>query len=681
MTELITNQFIPGQFPSFYKKDAENFVAFVKAYYQYLESSNNVLFHTRNLKNYFDIDKTPDEFLQHFKNQYIAKLPSDILVNPRLLMKHVQDLYQAKGTERGYELLFRILFNEDVSFYYPGQHVFRLSNGTWIQQGYIEVTDSPYLANLVGLSIQSSSGNASALVEDYNIVYLNNKINNVLILSNINGSFSYGDFITSDGLPQLTANIAPIIVGSLSAVSIDQGGAFFNVGDVVNVSGSSGLALATVASTTSEDGLVTFNLLNGGQGFSLNAQIQVTGGNGSGASFSVGSLVNEKVYILNTDQIASYYNTQLDNAAQGFNLAISNNSGGWINNEAVTASANGIGLDFAYVSGNNLSNTELLSNTALGISGLKIIEIDNPNYINLTGPESALNNANLKSGVILVGSVSGDTIYVNCVLPKAQFNVTANVVSSNSTVLVVDNANGYFLPTSNVHGQTSGATAYINQTIRNTAWTFPIANGNLDSVIGNILSYETIVAGTIASLTGENPGKGYTANPTVSIQEPLIYQLQLPDGQGGFLGGDASISAIANNDSGIITALNVLESGYGFNPGEFLEIYGNGQVIASGTAVVDGTGKTQGYWKDNQSFLSDTIYLQDSYYYQPFSYEIIAPRMLETYQQFVTDIVHPVQMLMFGRLAIQDVQNSATTLIQSSDVMIQNGNTIVLEAT
>lgn len=670
MTDIITNQFIPSQFPGFYLKEDQDFVNFIKVYYQYLEQSNNVLFHSRNLSNYMDIDKTPDDFIQYFRDQYMVNLPQEIMTNPRLLMKHIQDLYRAKGTEIGYELLFRILFNESVAFYYPGHFTFKPSNNQWVQQGYIEVTDSALLSQLVGLSIQSSSGNASALVEDFNIVTLNNKINNVLTLSNITGSFAYGDYILSKDLSALTLSNAPLVIGSLSAVSIDDGGALFNIGDIVNISGQGSTGLGRVAAIKEENGKVTFKLVDGGQGFTLNAQIQVTGGDGSGATFSVGSLVDQQIYYINTDEINPFYNTQLDIAAEGFTLHISNTSGAFTVAEVVNASSNGIALDFAYISGSSLSNNEILSNTALGIGGLQIIEIDNPNYVNLTGPQASLTNANLVPGVILKGGTSGDLIYVNSVLPLVNYIANGTVGTANSSVVTIINANGYFLPTSNIHGQSSGASAYLNQTVRDTIWVFPAGNGNLDSSIGSLLTYETLIAGTIASLTKENPGELYEYSPTVNVEEPLIWQLQIPDGSGGYLGGDANVVATANSTNGIMTAIQVIESSYGFNPGESLEIYGNGAIYASGTAIVDGTGKTQGYWRNNQSFLSDTIKLQDSYYYQDFAYEIIAPRMLDTYKKFITDIVHPVQMLMFGRFAILDTQNASSQLINTNIMQI-----------
>jgi hypothetical protein len=675
-TSVYMTQFVNGQFPSFYEQDGPLFIAFTKAYYEYLSMPNNTIYHIKNIQSYNDIDTTPDSFLIYFQDQYLGSLPKNLAVSPRLLIKHIQDLWRATGTKRGYELLFRILFNEDINFYFPGQNLFKPSNNNWVQEYYIEVSYSIILPQLVGLKIYSSSGLATAIVEDYNVISTNNKIINVLILSHVTGNFQYEDNILCENLD--ISNNSPIVIGSLSAVSITDGGVLFNVGDIVNISGSGTSALGRISSVVEQNGKVIFNLVNGGNGFTMNPQIQVVGGGGSGATFSVGSLVNQQIYILNTDIINNYLNTQLDNTAEGFTLSISNASATFTVGEAVVSSANGLMLDITYNTGSNLTINEFLSNTVLGISNLQVVKADGPNFAIVTGPQTSLTNANI-NGSFVKGSISGSIIKINYILNNSITNFTGNgtVIFSNSSIVTVNMESGYYLPTSTLISY--NANAYINSIRRNTDWGFPIIGVNLDSVIGNSLTNENLVTGTIASLTRENPGEFYTSNPTVSIFEPLIYQLQIPDGNGGYYGGDANVSAIANSESGIITSLQIVDSGYGFLPNESVDIYGNSAIFASGKAVVDGTGITQGYWTDNQSFPSDQIYIEDSYYYQPFAYEIIAPRMLNTYQQFVMDIVHPVQMKMFGRFAINDIQDSDSQIISTQTLQVLGANTIIEE--
>lgn len=676
------NVTIPSQFPQVYNEKGPNFIAFMKAYYEWLEQTGNPLWYSRNFSNIIDIDNTLDQFIIHFKNEYMANIPGNIAANQRLLIKHITDLYLSKGSKRGFELLFRILFNEDIDFYLPSQAIFKLSDNEWSNLQYLEVTDSNYLNELIGTMITSSTG-ATAIVEDYNKVLVNNKVINVLSLSNVDGEFIYGEPIISPTVNGLTTNNAPIVLGSLQSVSIYNGGIFFKEGDIVNIKGNQSVGVGRVASVTSESGKIVFNIVNGGYGFTMNPQIIVSGGNGTGATFSVGGLSNVQTIIVDTDVFGYYYNTQLESNTAGFTLDLTGVSGTFQVGEVVNAYSNGVSLDFFYsVPANHLLATETLSNTVLGISGLQIVFLDNPSFVVVTGTETALNNANLVAGAVLVGGTSGNKIHVNSVLPKTQYHSNATVTAITGANVTVNFANGYFLPTSVLHGQTSGASGTISATIRNTSWGFPVSgNTNLDTAINNTLTYENLNIGTITRLTMEDPGQNYISNATVSIIEPLVSQLQINDGVGGFWGDDALITATSLYANGIITSLQVLDSGYGFVHDETVVISANGPYIASGSAVVDGLGKSIGSFKNNNSLLSDDQYLQDSYYYQLFSYEIVAERMIDTYEQFVNDLVHPIGYKMFGRFRVKDDQNAVANLTVDSITQYDaNGTVIVSES-
>jgi len=677
------NTSIPSQFPQIYRDNGPTFIAFVQAYYEWLEQSGNPLWYSRNFYNLIDIDNTMDQFVIHFKNKYMANLPGTVVADQRLLIKHITDLYLTKGSKRGYELLFRILFNEDIDFYLPSQAMFKLSDNEWLEPNYVEVEDSVFLPQLVGQLITTSSSGVSALVEDYNKVLVNNKIIHILHLSNINGDFIKGEPILSPAISNLYPNNAPVVLGSLNSVSILNGGINFNIGDIVNINSNNSVGIGRVSSVTTENGKIVFNIIDGGFGFTTNPQIVVSGGNGTGATFSIGGIANVTTLSVNIDVFGYYYNTVLDSNTSGFTLVLSSVSGTFSVGETVNAFANGISLDFLYpIPANHVISGETLSNTTLGLSGLTITFLDGSNFLTVTGNEANLNNANLTAGAVLIGGTSGSTIHINSVLPKTQYHSNATIVSITGSNVTIDNANGYFLPTSVLHGQSSGASGTITKTIRDTNWGFPVSgNTNMDTPLNNMLTYENLNVGTITRLTLENPGQNYVSNATVSIIEPLVSQLNIPDGFGGYWGDDALISATSQYANGIITSLEILDTGFGFLPDEPVTISGNGLYVASGVAEVDGYGTTLGYFKNNNSFLSDKMYLQDSYYYQLFSYEIVSERALETYEQFVNDLVHPVGYKMFGRFRVSDIQDAAANTTYDSIIQYAaNGSIIVSES-
>ena len=172
--EKFISPLIERQFPSFYREEGQNFIEFVKTYYEFLEQSGNVIEASRSLLEYGDVDETKEEFLKYFKNKYINSLPENVLTDKRLLIKHVADLYNSKGSERGYRLLFRLLFNEDIDFYIPGEHLFKPSESKWNVPRYIEVTGNKYLDNMIGYKIHNGNG-SSALVESVYTKNINGK--------------------------------------------------------------------------------------------------------------------------------------------------------------------------------------------------------------------------------------------------------------------------------------------------------------------------------------------------------------------------------------------------------------------------------------------------------------------------------------------------------------------------
>lgn len=173
---------------------------------------------------------------------------------------------------------------------------------------------------------------------------------------------------------------------------------------------------------------------------------------------------------------------------------------------------------------------------------------------------------------------------------------------------------------------------------------------NMDTYIRDALTYVDKEVGDIARLKNINTGEQYSNDPKVVIIEPLIYELREKGKNGGYKGFNANVSAKAGYSNGIVTAIEIVDSGYGYERDQQVALTNDNNPYAIvGTTVIDTGGKGKGYWRDNKGFLSDQIYLEDSYYYQKFSYEIIASRMLNTYEKYVKDLIHPSGMKLFGR--------------------------------
>ena len=127
---------VASQLPEHIRNEQPQFVAFLEAYYRYLEQNE------QNLTNLRDLDNTLDSFVVHFKNELGQNLPYSN-VDEKFLLKHIKDLYLAKGSEASYDLLFKILFGKNVTLDYPSKQMLRASDGKWNQDisVFVNVTE------------------------------------------------------------------------------------------------------------------------------------------------------------------------------------------------------------------------------------------------------------------------------------------------------------------------------------------------------------------------------------------------------------------------------------------------------------------------------------------------------------------------------------------------------------
>lgn len=239
------SKLVGSQLPEFVQSDYQTFVSFVTAYYEFLEQDQNAQELLQNSRDYNDIDKTIDSFIENFAKQYLSNIPRELLGDKRLLVKKINDLYSSKGSENSYNLLFQLLFGKQVKFLYPGEQVLRASDGKWIQRTSIfveiiygnsddlsnrdcRVINSKYISSVpikekrtVIASIPNSEITSSQFaVSGTQFEYFFDNINNPTI--------SEGDLIQADG-------VLGRVIPSPTKVTVVDGGKLFKIGDIIDV--------------------------------------------------------------------------------------------------------------------------------------------------------------------------------------------------------------------------------------------------------------------------------------------------------------------------------------------------------------------------------------------------------------------------------------------------------------
>jgi hypothetical protein len=228
-----TSNLIDSQLPGFIVANNPNFDAFLKAYYRWMEQANSgaVLYHTKNLLNYKDIDKTTDEFIQYFINDFLPNFPPEIALNEAKMIKTARQFYSTKGSEESVKFLFRVLYEKDVEVYYPKDNILKASDGKWQIPQSLRLVLSPeyYNFDLILLNSREAHGSnsyATCTIESaVTTLDVDLGIDIVeLYVSNIVGNFNPKDNIVVSGT--YPSNNQPFvfseqIISSISEIAIN----------------------------------------------------------------------------------------------------------------------------------------------------------------------------------------------------------------------------------------------------------------------------------------------------------------------------------------------------------------------------------------------------------------------------------------------------------------------------
>jgi hypothetical protein len=523
--EKTISNFVESQFPQFYLTEGPNFVLFVKAYYEWMETEGQAIRQARTLMDYRDIDNTLDDFLIHFQQKYLYGIPFEVIINPRYLLKHILDVYRSKGTIQCYKLLFKLIYNQDIDVYLPGSDILKPSDNKWNQPTYVEVTDTPALANYIGKSVVGLSSNTTAIIESYGKEPVNYSIISSLYLSNIQpqgGAFVIGEKIVIDGQQSNSVAIlnAPTVIGSMDSVSIISGGQNFNLGDILKVvhkepttnkvvsKGVNGVVKVTSVSKIVANGALIFDLSSSGFGYANNPLVFVYKGTndttGSGAGFAVNGISSIQNYSYNTDIIADYVTTAL-NATQ-FNFPSNPTAN---TSSTISSVLNYTSADFGAVS----SLTNILSGSGYTNSAsIFVRSVFTSNVIPGTATyNTASNTVSFGTANAQYYYSANDTIFLQAnasVSGTAEYAVIQSVPNTTAVVL-------YGPPTNN---STPTAKARLAPPIFASNFAQYDINGLPGGTDAVVTSFYAVANGNVVkTVSAINSGKGYTDNEFVEM--------------------------------------------------------------------------------------------------------------------------------------------------------------------
>ena len=432
-----------------------------------------------------DVDQSVDSFLEHFRKQFLYSFPKNVDQSIPFSVKHIMDLYRSKGTPRAVELFLKMAYGIESTLYNPGRHLIAPSDATWVTPEYIELTfdydkDSEF-SDYAGKEITGSISGATAIVDSCLKTTAKGKLDYVMFLSGIKGTFQRNELISHG-----TSTYSPKISGSLNSITLTSNGVGLAAGDELDVTstkyGINGKILVT--DTTSGTGQATYTLVSGGFGYSLNTSI-------SNVAFSTTVLKANNFTNSNASFRAEYSGNNFFALEEVIQPA-----------EVIThdgnTTFNAAGNTSTYVIGTNSSASA--ANSTTGLANGEIGAFSNTEMTVFCTSGTFGNQIHYFHQSNTIAFEVGEKVSVNS-------TVTGYLNAANSTVLIINAAaNGFSNSTTQrVSGERSGAVSNgMNTAIAQTGvkklWIAATTTGSNATAVANSYRTGTVVGGNTTAI-------------------------------------------------------------------------------------------------------------------------------------------------------------------------------------
>jgi hypothetical protein len=469
----------------------------------------------QDLLNFRDPDKVVSNFLTKFRNEFLNTLPESLStgVDKRKLIKNIKSVYRAKGTNRGHELFFRLLFGLESETIYPRENILRASDGKWDTQKILRAIGTiGDTANLIGRTIEGETSSATAVVENvFKFQIGANEVTEFILNEDtILGTFQTSEVIRGTETDNDDIFIKATITGIPSTTSLTNDGSLYTEADSLTVTGGGQGAIVQV-DAVGRGGITEFIIDNPGSGYEIGDDLEFTntgtGGGSARAKVSVvnGGLTQETSTSTTEDHIILEDETVRGDTYTGNKIVQESGTGsGEITDIRIINSGNNYqSLPTVEVDDTNGSGAVVYAyGTEIGrILGLKIIESGAEYQASPSPPTLAL------PSYLIVSNVSGSLIAGDTItgIDSSSTVVTATIVSytSGTGILKVSSPSGQFAENTSITSS-GGATATVEK---------------------NDLGTATMTVGAVVDTAGTFINQdGWVSETSMRIQDSLYYQ-------------------------------------------------------------------------------------------------------------------------------------------------------------
>jgi len=606
---------VSRQLPEHIREDYPTFVAFVEAYYEYMQQ-NGV-----DLKSIRDIDSTLEQFVGQFKKELAHNLPI-VVQDERFLLRYIKDHYLSKGSEASYKLLFKLIYGKNVELTYPGRSMLIASDGRWNQEiSVFAQVDYGDADDVVGKLVDIQTGGRTLRVlidkkeslvgevdrivkigKSYDIqAVAPSGVTTLTLTSAV--EVEQGQLVTGDGIQPGTKVVSKqgdvVTITKPTIISVDNNLTFsnelyeffldkrffgvINPGDLIKYQDE---FQATIVPATQ-----SLTITQKGKNFRVGQVFELRSGKGTGALM--------KVTAVESDGGIKY--------AQFIKFGI------------------GYTANFAL---NILASNDVVSSSSVNVVGSSSLTQSNTYQANGAGTITA----SPTSTAVLGGS--------------SNFGLTGGVLVGDELWTEDDEFVG-------VVKSISSTTSLVLETTPSE-----YGSGITSSYFGNYVFRNNRGVGVLFAPDGD---QSYTFLPNILDRTEGFNE------QGYInLGDYVDHQFVDGTYAGSVIR-------------EFSLNFKNAQTASEDPAIVSidlgAVVKYPGFFETNNGFVSDSIFIQDSKFYQAFSYVIKIDERLSSYKSAVKTMLHPTGMALFGEFQITnnyDLSLQLESLVKSLGIGLED---------
>ena len=205
----------------------------------------------QDLLNFRDPDKVIQHFLNQFRNEFMKTIPEDLHedINKRNLIKNIKSLYRTKGTAKGHEIFFRLLFGLKSETFYPREQMLRVSDGEFTFNRVLRcINPIGNTGQLIGRQITGTTSGATAIVENISRFQIGATLVSEFLLNeeSITGTFSVGEVVQGTATDTDDLFIKSTITGIPGTFTITNDGALYQNNDNIKLIGGGGGSICQV---------------------------------------------------------------------------------------------------------------------------------------------------------------------------------------------------------------------------------------------------------------------------------------------------------------------------------------------------------------------------------------------------------------------------------------------------